>query len=280
MKSTAWIVSVIVSILIGAISGVTPVAQSFLSLNLWFVIPVGGIFLGVLIGFVQSQIFYHLNCQVKLKGFLLLGLIASMSYLLSDFAVYRTLEIEVKNGEKVQIHKAVSFEKYMAFRLEKTSYTNAKNRAGSGAKWEIGSTATKVYYSLHLLGSFLGAALTLAIVLSAKHYCSKCERYLKPIYKGVVTFLNSEDFGKKYEEIALLAENDDGNSLILKFKESVSVSKKEAKVSLNLEARKCSNCGASSIYIVAMANQSGEWKEIDELEISKVLTQPLNKIAA
>src|SRR5262245_48810389 len=120
------IVPVLISLIIGFGLGSVPGLNEHLHWNLWFIIPISGLMLGMGLGWTQFFICFVLNQVVSGWRIALMALAASASFVAIDFGIYRSTSIPVKGvagmpDGQYRIADLVSFPQYMQWRLGSSS---------------------------------------------------------------------------------------------------------------------------------------------------------------
>ncbi len=171
------IVAAIVSLVAGVALGAIPYVNGYLHLNLWVVVPIGGLVLGAVFGGIQFATARVLHARIGAMGGLFLMVVGALAYVATDAGVWLTDSFETEAGQSVAVRDVVSLPDFLAERL-----THSSIRA-RGRTLNLGKTATIVSFVVDELGALLGTAAIVFGVGMMASYCARCSRYRKHLVK-------------------------------------------------------------------------------------------------
>jgi hypothetical protein len=268
-KTMKLIVPIVVSLLIGFGLGSIPFLNQYLHWNLWFIIPVSGLALGMGLGWTQFFGCYLLNQRLNGWRIVVLALAASASYLAIDFGIYRSTSIPVNGvngmpGGSYRLAELVSFPQYMRWRLGSSSVTTSQ-----GAKIiEMGAAGTTLSFVIDVVGAFVGAGGMLVVAVSMYPYCARCGRFKSRAKIHVLTFHYEE---KRVQEIlAQLAahEHSGSGAEFVAYLEELSrqIDRKEGDTRITADQRYCGVCGEVTVVgSFARRAKDAAWVDVPEM---------------
>ena len=263
------IAPIAVSLLIGFGLRSIPGLNQHLHWNLWFIIPMSGLVLGMGLGWVQFFCCYVLNQRVSGWPIVVLALAASASYLAIDFGIYRATSVPVNGVEGIpdgtyRLAELVSFPQYMQWRLGSSSVTTRR-----GTKIiELGAAGTTLSFLVDVAGAFVAAAGMLLIASSMYPYCARCGRFKSRARMHVVTFFYEE---KRVQDLLgqIAAHTQAGacTAFVIYLEElSRQVFAKEGDTRITADERYCSVCGEVTIVgTFARRAKDSAWVDVPEL---------------
>jgi len=261
----------VASVAAGFAIGCIPVVQEHLHWNLWFIVPVSGLILGVGLGWLQFMGCYTLGTRVTTKLAVFFSVVSVVAYLATEVGTYATIKVPISGVEGVpdgeyKISSFVSFSDYMSNRL---GATTLKSTRGHGS-FEMGATGTKISFAVDLLGAALGALGTLFVLIPQHPFCGRCSVYKKrhhlynirpapdePTLRGVIN------------SIAEVCQKQDHRELVklLKTLEATHQDKK-SHIQISADERFCPKCREATVLGKVSRLQGNEWEEISELAFS------------
>jgi hypothetical protein len=262
----------VVSLVIGFSLGSIPGLNQYLHWNLWVILPVSGLMLGMGLGWTQFFGCYVLNQPVNGWRTVGLALAASASYVAVDFGIYHSTAIPMKgvNGlpdGEYRLAELVSFPQYMQWRL---GSSNVMTQHGTKI-FEMGAAATTISFVVDLAGAFAGAGGMLLVAASMYPYCAPCARFKSRAKKHVITFRYDE---KRVQEmlgqIAAHVRTGSCADLVAYLEElSMQVHDQKGDMRITTDERQCSLCGEVTILgSVARRRKDSTWVESPELGYS------------
>lgn len=256
MKLLILTISTFFALVIGYAIGATPIINTFLSLNILFIIPVGGFLLGMVISYPVSILFLKSNLLVRGRDAIFVGMISCLAYLAADFSAYRNLKINFED-KKYSISELISFPEYMQYRLDKSSYKFSR----SDTEIKVSSNTTKIFYGLHLFGAFLSCLILLGL-MSEKTFCSRCSKYYNPFKKQSFLFNNKENFLMFYDEMVKNIKNNAFNYFVSTLSQTATKSSDKDFLKLEVALENCKGCDNKLVRLKAFNYKNDEWKEV------------------
>lgn len=271
MQIIVLVILFALSLVLGAAMGLSDFTRSLLNLNLWFVIPIGGILLGGAAGLIHFGGLLWSHVRITMPVMIVLGLSAALGYLAADYSTYYTAEFE-EAGEKVVLRDIATFEQYMNVRLSKTTVNS--RHGGDKPMYEAGGEVTKLFYLIDLLGAFFGAAGVLYLVREAYPYCTRCSKYLALNYKKKLFFGEEEAFKTSYAEVAKAVEERDGDRARHLLEPTGNLAKKGAFL-LEFFSRGCPTCAKGYVLLRPSVFSGKNYTPIKELVVKRDLDSAL-----
>lgn len=251
------------------------------SLSILFIIPIGGILLGMggaggfflgrrLTNTKMLKIDYIIAIALGLLTFFGVNYIA---YINTYISVDSNDEIKILNQfsqptDYTSISQFISFGDYMnMINSSSTHQFRYKGAVKVGDEFEVGETTTTILFYIQLLGVILGS-LAMALFLADSKYCDKCKKY----YKNKV--LKSFDLEKFDEYVEIINKNiKNGISLKKAINELKGYNSKDKKYG-QIELLYCPSCHDSYLLIKFFAiDSNNESKEITDLQQTISLEQ-------
>jgi hypothetical protein len=274
--------SIAVSLLIGFALGSIPVVNQYLHWNLWFIIPVSGLLLGMGLGWTQFYGCYLLNQPVNGWRTVVLALAASLSLLAVDFGIYRSTSIPI-HGDPIlpdgdhRLTELVSFPQYMKWRLGSSSI---KTRHGDNLI-EIGAAGTTISYVVDLAGAFVAAGGMLLVAWSMYPYCARCSRFKSRAKRHVIAF--HYDATRVQQILAEILEHirTGACGVHATYLEDLykRVHVRDGDTQLTADERYCGSCGEVTILCrFERQGKDGNWVDVPELAYT--LTSPPNDLVS
>jgi hypothetical protein len=231
---------------------------------LFFIIPIGGIFIGMgaayglFFGIKKLQILpnrrdYYLGA--------LIGLIAFMGIYFVDYKTYYINQNQdmVKNfaatGEMKPISDYISFFNFLSLINSDSDYELRFRSFKIAEGIQVGTTITWIYFFLNVFGSIVGGALVGSMLLGKAKYCHKCKRYFDE--KNLVT-IDGTRAKEAREQLALIVKDP---ALMQKFIEDQPKKRYGQKPFLSVYLQHCIKCADG--YLSVRAFNKGN--EIDKL---------------
>lgn len=264
-------VPLLLSLGLGFGLGCIPLVNEHLHWNIWFVVPVSGLLVGLTLAWVQFQSSYVLDLSISGRSLALLALTAMAGYGLTDYGVYLTSSIALKDASGIPdgqypLRALISFSDYMSWRLSGSSVSSLRSR---GVVFHMGAPGTTVTYVADLLGALLGAAGTLLTLKEKYPFCSRCDRYKKRdrVYEVVFEYdeaLAKEVFGK----IAEVSDKQSYEELVSCLRDlSERYRSSRGNVKIRADQRYCPTCREATVVgNVYRLDRRKEWKEVDDLK--------------
>jgi len=254
-----------VSLAAGYGLGATPVVNENLHWNLWFIVPVSGLILGLLLGWLNFKGAYMLNLNVNGGTAWLLGLGAAGAYLMTEFGIYNTLMIPVAGVEglvdgEYKLSALFTFQDYIAITLESSAYDGK-----GGTEFEIGGWATELTYGVDILACFFAAFGTQRLQVAKYPFCERCERYKMRDTVFEALMPSGDAAQQAFENLMRLLENRNYQQVVSFLKDLTMKSDSEGDIKITADQRFCTECKEASIIGRVFQNDGKDWKEVDDL---------------
>ena len=174
----------VIAYLIGFGIGCIPFVNEYLHWNIWFIIPISGLLLGVLFGAIEFYLSYFMDVKVEAWGIFLLTAAAVFGYVAIDYGVYTVSTIEITGAQGVpsgtyRIRDLLAFTDYMKWLLG----GSVVGTIGGAGSFEMGAAGTTISYIADLIGALLGSAGALLACTDRYPYCPRCKIYKKSAKK-------------------------------------------------------------------------------------------------
>ncbi|MHC4154590.1 MAG: hypothetical protein ACYST6_06670 [Planctomycetota bacterium] len=268
--SIKLIPSILVGLAIGFGLGSVPVVNEHLHWNLWYIVPISGLILGLLIAWIQFAICYRLN--QKVTGVSLVVLAAAMiSYASVDYGIYFTTKVTISGVEEIpdgeyKLRELMTFTQFMKLNLQGSTVSDGPGLGGT----EIGATGTTISYIADLLGALLGAGGLLYYFSEKRPYCDRCGKYKEQEDKYQILFTHEENLVKEiFGRLTELKEKgvyDDMASYCTELAEQHQAA--DGDVKIVVEQRLCPDCREATILGNVFRYGKKEWNEVSELGFS------------
>lgn len=255
------------SVALGFGIGCIPFVQEHLHWNLWFVIPISGLILGMGLGWLQFMGCFVLGTRVTMRTACFFALVAVVAYLATEVGTYFTLKMAVSNIEGIpdgeyRVASLISLEDYFTNRLGAQ-----KIEAGSGGGIEMGATGTTLSFIADLIGAGLGALAALALMIPKYPFCAGCSvfRRRSKLY-SIRPHPDQTTLQTVLTSIATVCQAQDHRGLVqllgsLEREQQV----KTSHILITADERMCPKCRESVIVGTVSKQQGNEWKEIADL---------------
>jgi hypothetical protein len=260
-----FLLLIVLTLLIGFGLGATPGLNENLHWNLWFIIPVSGLILGMALGWLQFFGAYAMNLKIQGGVAWMLATAAAAAYLATEFGFYYTTSIPVAGVDGLPdgdygLSQLLTFREYLAMTLESTSYE------GQGSlDYEYGGAATKLTYLVDIIGCFGAAFLTRLTVSSNYPYCDRCNLYKKRDTKFEVKMQAGDEAAESFSNLLNLIADQNYQQITSYLKELSGKSDKDGDVMITADQRYCTSCKEASIVGRVFKNSGREWTEVDDL---------------
>jgi hypothetical protein len=259
------------SVALGFAIGCIPVVQEHLHLNIWIIVPVSGLILGMGFGWLQFQGCLILGKRVTTKIAICLAVVSVVAYLATEVGTYATLKVQISGVEtlpdgKYKISSLFSFSDYMSNRLGATTIKSLRGQATV----EIGGKVKKVSFAVDLLGAVLGALGTLLVLIAQHPFCAPCNVYKKRHHlynirpepdettlRGVINSIGEVCKKQSHGELVRL----------LRMLESTHQDK-TSHIHISADSRYCPDCREATILGKVLRLEGNAWKEISDLAFS------------
>lgn len=243
------------------------------SMGLLFVIPVGGVILGILGsgGFVLGK----LITQSKASGidFLYSGVLGLLTFVGVNYLSYTNIYVAPSLEGKIQIEQQfaarpgfVSLDELMSFgdylvMVQSSSKLQIRTKGGTTKEdaFEVGAVGTTAMFYLQFLGALFGG-LGALLLLADRKYCNQCKRYQR------VQKLRSIDL-EHWDRFAVVLQDNyhDGSSLKTAI-QMFDAPKIKSDQFFQVVFEYCPEFHAPQLLILFFArNSAGEYKEVKEM---------------
>jgi hypothetical protein len=254
---------VVVTVLIGFGLGATPVLNENLHWNLWFIVPISGVILGMALGWLQFFSAYAMNLKIQGGVGWMLATAAATAYFATEFGIYYSMTIPVEGVDGLPdgdygLNQLLTFREYLAMTLESTSYEGR-------ASLDYGGAATKLTYLVDIAGCFGAAFLTRLTVSSNYPYCGRCNLYKRRDTKFEVKMQSGDEAAESFSNLLQLIADQNYQQITSYLKELSSKSEKDGDVMITADQRYCTSCKEASIVGRVSKNTGREWTQIDDL---------------
>ncbi len=262
MKSLLLIV---VTVLIGFGIGATPGLNENLHWNLWFIIPISGVILGMALGWLQFFGAYAMNLNLQGGAGWMLATAAATAYFATEIGFFYSMSIPVEGVDGLPdgdygLSQLLTFREYLAMTLASTSF---EGRAA--LDFEYGSAATILTYVVDIIACFGAAFLTRLMVSSNYPYCGRCNMYKKRDTKFEVKMQAGDEAAETFSYLLKLIANKNYQQITSYLKELSRKSDKDGDVMITADQRYCTSCKEASIVGRVSQNNGREWTEIDDM---------------
>ena len=256
---------VVVTVLIGFGLGATPGINENLHWNLWFIIPVSGVILGMALGWLQFFGAYAINLKIQGSVSWMLATAAAAAYFATEIGFYFTMTIPVEGVDGLPdgdygLSQVLTFREYLAMTWETTSY---EGRAS--LDYEYGGAATKLTYLVDIVGCFGAAFLTTLTVSSNYPYCGRCNLYKRRDTKFEMKMQAGDEAAETFSNLLNLVANQNYQQITSYLKELSSKLDKDGDVMITADQHYCTSCKEASIVGRVSKNNGQEWTEIDDM---------------
>ncbi|HIA18048.1 MAG TPA: hypothetical protein EYN03_01480 [Planctomycetes bacterium] len=176
-----FVIASLVGLGLGIGVGSVPVLQDHLHWNIWVFVPISGLVLGMLFGWVQFTCSSLLNLRVSTRIAFAFGLVSALAYLGTDLGQYLTLTVAVSEPTEVlsgqtPIRQLISFPEYL--RLEYGSrFIKTGTFGNEDVGYQLGQVGTTVTIVVDFLACFLVAFATALVMDDTFPWCQACNRY-------------------------------------------------------------------------------------------------------
>ncbi|HUT30708.1 MAG TPA: hypothetical protein VMX13_13015 [Sedimentisphaerales bacterium] len=269
--SIKLIPSIVVGLAIGFGLGCLPVVNEYLHWNLWYIVPISGLILGVLIAWIQFAICYRINQKVAGASLVVLAVAVMVAYAAVDYGIYFTMKFTISGVQGVpdgeyRLRELMTFTQFMKLKLQGSAVSDGPGDVGT----EIGATGMTISYIADLLGGLLGAGGMLYYCSEKRPYCNRCGKYKQEQDKYQIFFEHEDNLVKEiFGSLADLKEKgiyDDMASYCRELAEQHQTA--EGDVKIVVEQRICPDCREATILGSVFRYGKKEWKEVGELAFS------------
>ena len=268
--------AIVLGLLLGFGLGCIPELNEHLHWNIWFIIPISGLIVGGLMGWLQFWVCYFINQKVGGWSFLILSLSAMIGYAAVDYGIYFSMTIPISGVEGIsdgdyRFSDVTTFSEYMKWRLGSSSFSTRH-----GIKFDMGTIGTSISYIVDLGGALLGAVGILFFCADKYPYCDRCFRFKKREKKYKILFKFDENLANEiFIKIAELIDRGGYKDMISYIRNlSEMYHEKGGDAKIVVDQRFCPTCREASIignvFLLGKRELFGnrEWKEVDELSLS------------
>ena len=259
------ILIVAATVLLGYSIGATPGLNENLHWNLWFVIPVSGLILGMFIGWLQFFTAYAVNLRIGNSTAWLLAIAAAAAYLATEAGIYNAMMIPIggvdgmPDGEYA-VSALFTFQEYVSMTLSSTAYEGR-----GGVDYEYGGIATKLTYAVDVLACFAAAFMTRAAIAKKYPYCERCGLYKKRDTKFEAKMPAGDATADAFNKLMGLMEQRNYSNVVSFLKDLSGRSAKDGDVMITADQRCCPTCKEASIVGRVYKSNVKEWDEVDDL---------------
>jgi hypothetical protein len=223
--------------------------------SIWVVIPAGAIGVGLAAasGYYFGSLYFHKRADISLV--VQMVLIAGLTQLLIYDLGYFTMVLD--DGRRV--HDFVAFDKYLDIKL-----TTAHYRIGRGTGTDTGEVGSLGYWiaALQFVG-FLVGGLAVWALLRAKPVCSKCNLYLRPLFKKQKSFSNVEAAAPYYD--VLFKHPVDGSEFAELIRSNAVAKVAKGVLQIKTALLGCIKCKAQLVDERVQIYNGRDWKDLDKL---------------
>lgn len=269
--SIKLIPAILVSLVLGFGLGSIPGLNEHLHWNLWFIIPISGLLLGMLTGWAQFGACYFLDQKVNRSTLLVLSVAAMIGYALVDYGIYLSTTVHLKDVQGVpegdyKLSDLVSFWDYMSWRLGSSTISS---RYGTKL-FQMGAAGTTLSYIVDLGGALAGALGVLFACTDRYPYCDRCLQFKRREKKYQVTFKYEENLAQEiFARIAELIQGKTYKDIVSYCRElSERHHEKKGNVQITVDQRFCRRCREASIIGKIHRLKGREWDEVSSLSFS------------
>ncbi len=262
-----------VTLVLGVGLGCIPFVKEHLHWNLWFIIPVSGLALGMAFGAIQFGIIFVLNQKTSGMVVTLLAIAGAISYAGTDFGYYVSTTVPVEGVEGVPdgdyaLSDMMSFGDYMRFRLGSSTIQSRHSSSDDGV--EIGAAGTTISYVVDLLGAFVATLGTLFTIATDRPYCDPCGAYKKKIGSTKVKFAaNHTLVGEIFHNIAQCTEANDGPQLLNYLKElKQKYGGSSGSMKIELDLRRCPYCSQWTAVGKVFRKGGNSWDRVNDYDFT------------
>jgi len=254
---------VVVTVLVGFGLGTTPVLNENLHWNLWFIIPVSGLILGMALGWLQFFSAYVMNLKIQGGAAWMLATAAAAAYFATELGIYYSMIIPVEGVDGLPdgdygLSQLFTFRDYLAMTLESTSYE------GQGSL-EYGGVATKITYFVDIIGCFAAAFLTRSMTSDSYPYCGNCNLYKKRDTKFELQMQAGDAAEERFSNLLNLVADQNYQQIVSYLKELSRKTDKDGDVMITADQRYCTSCKEASIVGRVSKKTGQEWTPVDEM---------------
>lgn len=258
-----FLLLIVVTVLIGLGLGATPGLNEYLHWNIWVIIPVSGMMLGMALGWLQFFGAFAMNLKIQGGVAWMLATAAAAAYFATEIGVFFTMSIPVAGVDGLPdgdygLSQLFTFREYLALTLESTSYEGR-------ASVEYGSSATKITYLVDIVACFGTAFVTRLVVSDSYPYCGRCNLYKRRDTKFEVVMQAGDKAEESFSSLLNLIADQNYQQIISYLKELSGKSIKDGDVMITADQRFCTSCKEASIVGRVSQNNGREWAEIGEL---------------
>lgn len=253
------------TVLAGYCIGATPGLNENLHWNLWFIIPVSGVILGMAVGFLQFYTAYAVNLKISSGSAWMFAAAAAFAYLATEFGIYNSMMLPVDGVDgmpsgEYALSALFTFGDYIALTLSSTSYE------GQGsADYEYGGAATKLTYAVDVIACFGAAYMTRAALVQKYPYCERCGLYKKRDSRFEAKMPTGDAAATSFDTLLQLLEKRNYGNIVSFLKELAGQSDKDGDVMITADQRFCPTCKEASIIGRVFKNNGRDWDEVDDL---------------
>jgi len=271
IMSIKLIPAILAGLAIGFGLGCVPVVNRYLHWNLWYIVPISGLVLGIAIASIQFAICYRLNQKVTGPSLVVLAAAAMIAYAAVDYGIYFTTKIDISGVEGVpdgrySLRRLMTFRQFMKVNLSGSSLARIPGEAGTN----VGATGTTIFYVADLLGALLGASGMLYYFSQKRPYCNRCARYKEQEAKYEIRFEYDENLAKEiFGNITQLKDKAAYDQMVSYCEQLAEQhTGDQGNVKIVVEQRLCPECAEATILGSVYRYAKKEWTEVSELAFS------------
>ncbi len=268
--------AVFVTLVFGVVLGCIPGVKNHLHWNLWVIIPISGIVLGVAFGAIQFGIAYWLNLKTTGGVMLMLAAAGAIGFAATDVGFYVSSHVPVQGVEGIAdgdhaLRELMSFPEFMQVKLGGSTLRARPGASSDGTGVEVGAVGTTISYFVDLLGAFVATLLTIFAMASDRPFCDPCGTYKKKQGSVTVQFAANKTLMQEvFGGIKQCIRDNDGPRLLQYVGElKQKYGAQAGSVKMVLDRRQCAHCSEwTAIGKVSRKNSRGEWERVDELDFN------------
>jgi hypothetical protein len=259
------------SVAIGYGLGFIPVVNQHLHWNVWFVVPIGGLFLGAGLGWIQF--WTHSLLRLRITRATTAAIVAGSCacYVATEYGVYRSTIVTVvdeSTGEEHErrLDELMSLGTYLRVRLGSSTVA-----VGHTSKVELGFVVTTASFVVDLLGAGLGTLGMVATLGFMHPLCRRCSRLKKKVRSyGILPPSRKESVQELLRQLATLC-GGGRHAEFVALLHALAKGEQNQKSSLQIAVRElaCPSCSEATVLVrVFKKDENGKWVEDGEVKLS------------
>jgi len=257
------------TLLLGLLIGTAGSTRHRLDGLVLFMIPVGGVTIGLAIGALQSLASRLLQIDLTLRRVSFLALLSASAWFVAECGFYATQQAEITdpsgNVRYLPIHEALNFGEYLHQRLAFSEY---QSKDHDGMTESFGRTGTTAFFVLDHIGVAVGALVILLFLRASTTYCTPCQRYYRRLKRLVVdSDLSPTDLAPKIEHLRHVALEMPFASFLGTISSlQHSAGSRTVWTRCVILLKQCRSCSSASVACtVSQRNYKGEFQQIPAL---------------